>query len=266
MYHVIRLSLPGFCKSAQSLDTLSADDLAAHPEATYARCSVSQVAHVLPDILRPGLRVVFCGTAAGTASAKAKTYYAGPGNAFWATLHATGMTPVLLLPTEFERLSEFGIGLTDICKVRHGSDEEVGTTEFDVAGLEVKIGQAEPACLAFNGKNAAKGVLGRAVDYGRQPERIGGAETWVLPSTSGAARAFWDPRPWHELARTCGSPSIGASVNLKKASIGELLALSRQVLAEFSGDSPGSVESGTKFGTKFRNRAPYSRGFRDARS
>jgi double-stranded uracil-DNA glycosylase len=161
------------------------------------------MAHVLPDILRPGLQVVFCGTAAGRASAKAKAYYAGPGNAFWATLHAIGLTPVQLRPMEFERLPEFGIGLTDICKVRHGSDQEVGMTEFDAAGLEVKIGQAEPACLAFNGKNAAKGALKRAVDYGHQPERIGGAEIWVLPSTSGAARAFWDPRPWRKLAQAC---------------------------------------------------------------
>lgn len=46
----------------------------------------------LPDLLRPGLQVAFCGTAAGTASARAKAYYAGPGNSFWRTLFATGMT------------------------------------------------------------------------------------------------------------------------------------------------------------------------------
>ena len=44
------------------------------------------MAEVLPDILQPGLRVVFCGTAAGRASAKARAYYAGPGNSFWKTL------------------------------------------------------------------------------------------------------------------------------------------------------------------------------------
>lgn len=156
---------------------------------------------VLPDVLLPGLRVVFCGTAAGTASARAGAYYAGRGNAFWATLHATGLTPVRLSPGEFERLPTFGIGLTDICKVLHGSDQEVGTGEFDVAGLEARIAAVEPANLAFNGKNAARGALGRSVDYGPQPERIGGAAVWVLPSTSGAARRYWDVGPWRELAR-----------------------------------------------------------------
>ena len=155
---------------------------------------------VLPDVLPPGLRVVFCGTAAGTASARARAYYAGPGNRFWATLHEVGLTPVELAAAEFERLPEFGIGLTDICKVRHGSDAEVGTTEFDVAGLQEKIAAAEPATLAFNGKNAARGALERDVDYGPQEERIGGADVWVLPSTSGAARRFWRIDPWQDLA------------------------------------------------------------------
>jgi double-stranded uracil-DNA glycosylase len=163
------------------------------------------MADVLPDVLCPGLRVVFCGTAAGTASARAKAYYAGPGNAFWRVLHETGLTSTQLEPGEFERLPEFGIGLTDICKVLHGSDLEVGTVEFDVAGLAARIAEAEPAVLAFNGKNAARGALERDVVHGVQEERIGGAMVWVLPSTSGAARRFWDVEPWQELAEAVGS-------------------------------------------------------------
>ncbi|MGC1165915.1 MAG: mismatch-specific DNA-glycosylase [Solirubrobacterales bacterium] len=159
---------------------------------------------VLPDLLRPGLRVVFCGTAAGTASAKRRAYYAGPGNAFWQALHLTGLTPVELVPAEFERLPEFGIGLTDICKVSYGSDAEVGVAELDVAGLQERIAVAEPTYLAFNGKNAARGALERDVAYGLQDEQIGGASVWVLPSTSGAARRFWRIEPWQELAAACG--------------------------------------------------------------
>ena len=155
---------------------------------------------VLPDILAPGLRVVFCGTAPGTASARAGAYYAGPGNRFWTTIREVGLTPILLRPAEFVRLPEFGIGLTDISKTASGSDQEVGRRGFDPARLEAAIAAASPAYLAFNGKNAARGALGRPVDYGPQPERIGDAKVWVLPSTSGAARGFWDIGPWRELA------------------------------------------------------------------
>lgn len=158
-------------------------------------------AEVLPDVLPAGLRLVFCGTAAGTASARARAYYAGPGNRFWPTLQATGLTPVQLEPEEFRRLPEFGIGLTDICKVLHGSDAEVGTVEFDVDGLRQRIAEAEPAQLAFNGKNAARGALERDVAFGLQEERFGGAAVWVLPSTSGAARRHWKLGPWEELAK-----------------------------------------------------------------
>jgi TDG/mug DNA glycosylase family protein len=155
---------------------------------------------VLPDILVPDLRVVFCGTAAGTASARAKAYYAGPGNRFWSALEETGLTPERLEPAEFRRLPEFGIGLTDICKVLYGADEEVGVVEFDVDGLRSRIAAAEPANLAFNGKNAARGALERDVAYGPQDEQIGGAVVWVLPSTSARAKRFWNFGPWRELA------------------------------------------------------------------
>jgi len=155
---------------------------------------------ILPDVLGPGLRVVFCGTAPGTASARAGAYYAGPGNRFWATLHEVGPTPVLLAPAEFARLPQFGIGLTDISKTASGSDQQVGRSGFDPARLEATIAAVAPAHLAFNGKNAARAALGRPVDYGRQPERVAGAAVWVLPSTSGAARGFWDIGPWQELA------------------------------------------------------------------
>lgn len=155
---------------------------------------------ILPEVLAPGMRIVFCGTAPGTASAKAGAYYAGPGNRFWLTLHEVGLTPVLLTPVEFARLPEFGIGLTDVSKTASGSDREVGRRGVDPERLTAAIAAASPAHLAFNGKNAARAALGRKVDYGPQPERIRGAAVWVLPSTSGAARAFWDVEPWRDLA------------------------------------------------------------------
>jgi TDG/mug DNA glycosylase family protein len=168
---------------------------------------VSLPAPILPDVLAPGLRIVFCGYAPGTASARAGAYYAGPGNRFWSTLHEVGLTPLLLRPAEFARLPEFGLGLTDVSKTASGSDREVGRRGVDPARLAAAIEAASPAHLAFNGKNASRAALGRKVDYGPQPERIGGATVWVLPSTSGAARGFWDVEPWRELARAALSTS-----------------------------------------------------------
>ena len=155
---------------------------------------------VLPDVLAPGLRIVFCGTAPGTASARAGAYYAGRGNRFWPTLFEIGLTPVLLLPSEFTGLLEFGFGLTDVSKTASGSDREVGRRGSDPRRLATTIAAVAPANLAFNGKNAARMGLGRPVAYGPRPERLGGAKVWVLPSTSGAANGFWDIEPWRDLA------------------------------------------------------------------
>jgi TDG/mug DNA glycosylase family protein len=161
---------------------------------------MNATAPILPDVLEPGLRIVFCGYAPGTASARAGAYYAGPGNRFWITLHEVDLTPVLLRAAEFTRLPEFGIGLTDISKTAWGSDREVGRRGIAPERLVAAIDATGPTHLAFNGKNAARGALGRPVDYGRQPERLGGTTIWVLPSTSGAARRYWDIEPWRELA------------------------------------------------------------------
>ncbi|MFC7609612.1 uracil-DNA glycosylase family protein [Teichococcus aestuarii] len=45
---------------------------------------------VLPDLLAPGLRLVFCGSAPGLVSAARGAYYAHPGNRFWGILHRRG--------------------------------------------------------------------------------------------------------------------------------------------------------------------------------
>jgi TDG/mug DNA glycosylase family protein len=168
---------------------------------------------ILPDVLAPGLRVVFCGTAPGTASARAGAYYAGPGNRFWTTLYEIGLTPTLLAPGDYARLPDVGLGLTDISKTASGSDAEVGSRGFDRLRLAAAVAAIAPAHLAFNGKNAARAALGRPVVYGPQAETIGGASVWVLPSTSGAARGFWDIAPWLEVAAAARPtpPSSAAS-------------------------------------------------------
>lgn len=161
---------------------------------------------VVEDVLEPGLRVVFCGTALGTASARAGAYYAGPGNKFWSTLHEVGLTPRRLDPTEYHDLLRYGIGLTDLCKTRSGSDQEIGSDAFDVARLVAQLERHRPARLAFNGKKAAKEALSLdRVEFGLQGSPLAGTDVHVLPSTSGAASGYWDIAYWRRLASACSS-------------------------------------------------------------
>ena len=156
---------------------------------------------VLPDVLRTGLALVFCGTAAGKRSAAEGAYYAHPGNLFWRTLFQCGFTPRLLLPSEFPLLPGLGIGLTDLAKYHAGNDDELPADAFDVGALERKLARYRPAWLAFTSKNAARAVLRRPLEYGVQVHTIAETRLFVLPSPSGQARGHWRVEPWQMLAR-----------------------------------------------------------------
>ena len=67
---------------------------------TPPRDGAAESSTVLPDLLTPGLRVVFCGIAVGTPSAR-RGAYAGSGNQFWSVLARVGLTPRQLAPAEF---------------------------------------------------------------------------------------------------------------------------------------------------------------------
>ena len=155
---------------------------------------------VLPDLLLPGLRLVICGSAAGTASAAKGAYYAGPGNKFWPILAETGLTPRLLRPEEFPLLAGFGIGLTDLAKYASGPDAAIKRNDYDTDGLATRIRACRPGMLAFNGKRAASLFLGRGICYGLQPGVPDFPPIFVLPSTSGLASGRWDPTHWHDVA------------------------------------------------------------------
>lgn len=156
--------------------------------------------HVLPDVLAPNLRVVFCGSAAGTKSAKLGMPYAGPGNKFWPTLYAAGFTPTLWHPADFKKLPSLGYGLTDVNKTEFGMDTQL-TDGDDPDELRRKIVKYKPRILAFTAKRPAMVVLARKkVEYGFQDETIGTTRLYVLPSPSGRAGSFWDIGKWRELA------------------------------------------------------------------
>jgi len=165
-----------------------------------ARAS-SRSSHLLPDVLAPGLDLVFCGTAPSPVSFKSRAYYANPGNAFWPTLFAVGLTPERFAPERFPELLAHGLGLTDLNKTEYGSDHELSADAMDAKSLHAKLRRYKPAAVAFTSKHAASLALGvKAPAYGRQPETIEGAVAFVLASPSGRARSFWTAKPWKEAA------------------------------------------------------------------
>lgn len=161
--------------------------------------------HIIPDLLAPGLKLVFCGSALGAASAKARAFYAKPGNKFWPTLQAVGLTPRRFAPAEYPLLLAQRIGLTDLNKTQSGNDTELSPVHDDPAALANKIMRYRPGILAFTAKRPAQVFLrhrfglAQPPAYGLQAQTVGQTRLFVLPSPSGRAGSFWDIAPWQDL-------------------------------------------------------------------
>lgn len=170
--------------------------LRGRPPSDKRRCATlgrPQMEPKLPDYLAPSLRVVICGTAAGTASASLRHYYAGPGNMFWTYLYRASITTEPLSPWTDHRVLEFGVGLTDLAKKVAANSDRGLRGHYDVDAFIAKVERYRPAWVAFHGKEAARAVsrhlgAGSETSLGERSWSIGEARVFVLPSASAANR------------------------------------------------------------------------------
>ena len=153
--------------------------------------STSRTPSDVPDVLAPGLAVVFCGINPGRVSAAAGAHFANPRNDFWRLLHDGGFTPRLYEPYEQFALLELGIGVTNAAyRTTKGSgDLRRGDFAGSADRLERLARELFPRALAFVGKEAYRGAFGERADLGAQVRTLGDVGLFVLPSTSPANAA-----------------------------------------------------------------------------
>src|SRR2546422_5340111 len=92
----------------------------------------------VPDVLAPGLKVLFCGINPGLYSAAVGHHFARPGNRFWPTLHAAGFTQRLLSPFEERELLANGYGITNLVDRATGTADELSAEELIAGGRRVR--------------------------------------------------------------------------------------------------------------------------------
>ena len=145
----------------------------------------------LPDILAPGLAVVFCGINPGVRSAAAGHHFANPRNDFWSLLADAGLTPHVLAPSAQWRMLEHGYGLTNAAPRTTKGSGDLRRADFLGAAdrLERICTELRPAGLAFVGKAAYEGAFRERAPLGLQKRRLGDTWLFVLPSTSPANAA-----------------------------------------------------------------------------
>ncbi len=149
----------------------------------------------VPDVLGPGLRVVFCGINPGRVSAAAHAHFANPRNDFWRLLQAAGFTSRLFEPAEQFELLQEGIGITNAAaRTTPGSGD---LRRADFAGAAERLARIDTRWIAFVGKEAYRGAFNERPELGVQARTLGDTKLFVLPSTSPANAAV----PWEERLR-----------------------------------------------------------------
>jgi TDG/mug DNA glycosylase family protein len=175
------------------------EDGAAEDEDAHAPDTIRPVTSAVPDVLAPGLDVVFCGINPGRRSGAAGAHFANPRNDFWRLLADAGFTPRRLDPSEQRRVVEFGLGLTNAARRTTKGVGELRRRDFADAAerLERLAEELRPRVIAFVGKTAYEGAFRERPELGLQERRLGDTRLFVLPSTSPANAAV----PYEERLR-----------------------------------------------------------------
>lgn len=144
--------------------------------------------NTIPDVLAPGLDILFCGINPSLSSGATGWHFAHPGNRFWSTLHRAGLIPALLRPDQQTELLTYGMGLTNLVVRATARGDEVDNDELRAGGRRLRrlVQKHRPAWVAVVGVTAFRISFGEpAATVGPQPEPLGTARLWVLPNPSG---------------------------------------------------------------------------------
>ena len=157
----------------------------------------------LPDLLPPGLDLVFVGINPGERSALEGHYYGHPGNAFWRGLSGSPLVARPVRPEDDAALTEgdpdlsrFRIGFTDV--VKRVLTDSTGITDAELLesapAFRERLRGARARAVCFTSTRSFGAIyprMWRPRAWGRQPvPPLEGAEVWVMPSPSGRAAAY----------------------------------------------------------------------------
>jgi TDG/mug DNA glycosylase family protein len=158
---------------------------------------------VIPDVIAPGLRVLFCGINPSLYSGATGDHFARPGNRFWSALYASGFTDRLLHPSEKAQLLASGLGVTNLVGRATARADELNDDELR-AGAKLLVKKAvkfEPLFIAFLGLTTYRIATGhKKAAIGLQDQGIGPSKVWLLPNPSGLNAHYQLP----DLARVFG--------------------------------------------------------------
>jgi TDG/mug DNA glycosylase family protein len=152
----------------------------------------------VPDLIGPGLRLLFVGINPGLWTAAVQTHFAHPGNRFYPALHRAGITAYEIdrsagmSDEDRSHLVERGVGITNLVPRATAKASELSREELREGGERLlhTLAEHRPRVVAVAGITAYRDAFGeRAAVPGRQPDRLdgpfAGTALWVVPNPSG---------------------------------------------------------------------------------
>jgi TDG/mug DNA glycosylase family protein len=178
----------------------------------------SYTGRTIPDLVGPGLRLLFVGINPGLVSAATGLHFARNGNRFYPALRAAGILPPDVLTPEDAApvLLARGVGITNMVPRASARADELDDEELRRGRerLERLVAEHRPRVVAVAGITAYRTAFGeRKAVAGEQAGTLAGARLWVVPNPSGLnahASVASLAAAYGEAARAAGLDGISA--------------------------------------------------------
>jgi TDG/mug DNA glycosylase family protein len=148
----------------------------------------------VPDLIGPGVKLLFVGINPGLWTAATSTHFAHPGNRFYPALRLAGVIQrdidrgTGMTDADRDHLIRRGIGITNVVERATARASELTTAELRAGGERLRrfVREHRPRVVALAGITAYRAAFGRpAAVLGEQPEPFETAALWVVPNPSG---------------------------------------------------------------------------------
>jgi double-stranded uracil-DNA glycosylase len=148
----------------------------------------------VPDLVGPGIKLLFVGINPGLWTAATQTHFAHPGNRFYPALRLAGIVDRDLdrgePMTEEDRayLVDRGIGITNLVNRATARADELSPAELQAGRtrLEAFVTLHQPLVVSVAGLTAYRVAFADPkAKGGEQADLLSGARVWVVPNPSG---------------------------------------------------------------------------------
>jgi TDG/mug DNA glycosylase family protein len=148
----------------------------------------------VPDLVGPGLKLLFVGINPGLWTAATQTHFAHPGNRFYPALRRAGIIErdidrgTGMSDDDRAHLIARGVGISNLVHRATSKASELTATELRDGGEQLRalVRELAPKVVAVAGVTAYRAAFGvKAAQPGRQPDPFEGAVLWVVPNPSG---------------------------------------------------------------------------------